>query len=98
WTFNSADVYRSEEDFDWRKLAKHWGRVYGATSDSNGIAVVSNLPAFKQHFAVWHTNFDLPIDPRDNDRHAATPLLPGQTNRVTVTLQKKGAKFLQSPP
>ena len=97
WTFNSEDVYRSEEDFDWRKLSKNWPPVFQAYSDKRGIATVSNLPAFNQYFTVTHTNFELPIEPRNNSRYASAQLLPGQTNRVTVTMQKKGTRFLKSP-
>lgn len=97
WTFNSRDAYRAEEDFDWRRLSKDWPPVYQARSDARGIAIVSNLPAFTQAFAVDHTNFDLPIDPADNDRFARVPLAPGETNRKTVRMERKGVEFLNSP-
>ncbi len=79
-----------------------WAKIsevadFQATSDEFGIAVIHNLPEGRRHFAVLHPAYQLPAQtgyaqfPR---RVAEVELSPGQTARVTVTMQKKGADFL----
>jgi hypothetical protein len=97
WTFNTREVFRAEEDFDWRRLSKKWPPAYQGRSDARGVAIVSNLPGVKLAFAVTHTNFELPIDPLDNERYERVPLAPGETNRTTVRMHRKGVEFLKSP-
>ncbi len=96
-TFKSEDLLRSGEDFNWQKFRKENPPAYFAKSDQRGIAIVPNLPAFNQSFQVEHTNYEMSITPLNNRREASSKLLPGETNYVTVIMEKKGTEFLQSP-
>ena len=96
-TFDSENLLRSGEDFNWQAFRKSLPPVYQAHTDRRGIATVPNLPAFRQWFGVDHAGYELPINPGNNARYASVQLLPVKTNSMTVTLRKKGAQFLQSP-
>ena len=96
-TFDSGDLLRSDEDFNWQTFWESHPSCYMTHTDKRGIAVVPNLPAFKQWFSVEDTNYELLINPVNNEREVSVPLFPGQTNHTVVTLQIKGAQFLQSP-
>jgi hypothetical protein len=96
-TFDSENLLRSDEDFNWSKFWSSHPSCYQAHTDKRGIAIVPNLPAFKQWFGIDHANHELPINPINNERELSAQLIPGETCRTTVTLQKKGAQFLQSP-
>ncbi|MDB6067958.1 MAG: hypothetical protein JWR26_4166 [Pedosphaera sp.] len=96
-TYNAEDVLRSGEEINWQKIRTNTPPLFQARSDKHGIALVRNLPAFKQSFAVDHTSYELPVTAINNDRQLSTQLSPSETNHVTVTLQKKGTQFLKSP-
>ena len=91
--YNSADYYRTHirPSFD-------TDQNFSARTDQHGVAVVSNLPANANAFVVRHRNFDLPIQRNSSgagERERTVSLTPGQTNRATVSMEKRGREFIQ---
>ncbi len=90
-TFDSENLLRSDEEFSWPKFWSSHPSCYMVHTDKRGIAMVPNLPAFKQSFGVDHSNYELPINPLNDDRReVSVRLISGETYRTTVILQKKG--------
>jgi hypothetical protein len=94
---NSEDSFRSGSRPDWQKS---WPGLFKGQSDKNGVAVVTNLPAYSanQSFAVEHENFEMPVTrdrSGDGHRYGIIYTGPGETNRVTVRMQKKGTQFIE---
>jgi hypothetical protein len=95
--YNSADFLRPNPP-DLRKMWELRTRDFEAVTGSNGVAVVRNLPANSDSFIVNHVDFELPVRKTswgDATRARSVRLTPGETNRQTVTLQKRGTEFLQ---
>ena len=98
-SFNTDQIYNSDNYYRIRvRPSFNTERHFFALTDQRGVAVVSNLPANANAFAVRHTSFDLPIR-RDSsgagDRYWPVTLTPGQTNRTTVLMEKRGTEFIQ---
>lgn len=73
-----------------------WGqRVpdFEGTSDGTGVAVLANLPATVNSLNVEHPEFELPAV-NDNagrkQRRASFTLTAGQTNRLSIQLERRG--------
>lgn len=108
WHSGGAQIFATP--FNWSDLLRaggkmssdKWAKVsevadFQAISDESGIAVVPNLPEGKRHFAVLHPQYQLPAKTGYAllpSRVAEVELSAGQTAKVTVTMQKKGADFL----
>lgn len=96
--YNTADILKSGRKPGW---ASGGGKVnrFSAASDHRGIALVCDLPEMPgaQSFMVSHRSFEMPVhrDPGgDVSRNSQVTLRAGETNRVTVKLQKKGKEFV----
>jgi len=102
YPLNSEDSFRQRSPPDWGKAAKMEERLYTATSDKQGVAVVTNLPAYgkQQSFAVEHAEFEMPVDRSGRGaghRYGIIYTGAGETNRGSVQLQKKGKEFIEHP-
>jgi hypothetical protein len=92
-----ADCYNMANNFlkppepkllNWQKVADFEG-----ITDSNGVAVLPNLPATTSEFTVQHPQFDLPAvadSMGSKRREVSLNLVAGQTNHVTVRLEPHG--------
>jgi len=95
---NSSDILRAGGKVSpdkWAKISEV--ADFQAVSDESGIAVVPNMPEGRRHFAVLHPQYQLPAQTGYTSfpyRAAEVELSPGQTAKVTVTMQKKGYDFL----
>ncbi len=72
-------------------------RRFQATSDENGVALVTNLPALgEDSFSVNHPALELPTvrDPDLFRRWRTVNLTPGKVAEVTVKLQPKGTEVI----
>jgi hypothetical protein len=70
---------------------------FSGESDSNGVAVLPNLPDLVRSFSIEHADFQLPIKDDGSgqkDRNASVKLIPGETNRVTVHLEPRGKSLI----
>jgi hypothetical protein len=92
--YNTADFIRDAGKRD--GMTRWWMNrppAFTATSDDTGVALLMNLPKEVKEFSVTHSNFALPA--RDNgygrkERQASVSLSSGQTNRVSVQLERAG--------
>lgn len=94
--YNSADFLRPNPP-DLKKLLEQRSRVvFEAVTDSNGVALLRNLPVETDAFMVSHADFELPVrmDSGEPTRARSVRLTPGETNHETVTLQKRGTEFI----
>jgi hypothetical protein len=94
--FNSEDFFRNGPRPDWHAIRKLAQNDFQAVSGTNGVALVRTLPDGNQTYSVTHTNYAMPISGSGADRHrsASVNLLPGETGRVTVKMQKIGTEAL----
>jgi hypothetical protein len=94
--FNSEDFFRDGIPTDLGAIRKLTEGDFRTVSDSNGMALVRNLPAGSQSYRVSHTNYAMPISRVGGgaQRSASVDLSPGGTGRVTVILQKMGTEAL----
>lgn len=86
--YNSSDRYLAKRDgeIDWGKPVPDFQGV----SDTNGLAVLPNLPVTVAELAVKHPQFDLPAvgtATGRRERYASFTLSAGQTNRVSLRLE-----------
>jgi beta-lactamase regulating signal transducer with metallopeptidase domain len=88
---------------DWKALQKKHNNplsdTYSAITNETGKAVVRNLPAFSNEFAVEHEAFQMPIrqspaGPVYARRNTPIELKPGETTEMRVRMERKGASFL----
>ena len=93
--YNSADLLRPNPP-DRKTFWENHNTDFDSVADSNGIAVVKNLPIGTDEFVVQHAEYELPVrkDSGEATRARSMRLIPGETNRQTVTLQKRGTDFL----
>ncbi|HEX4142528.1 MAG TPA: hypothetical protein VHY91_03185 [Pirellulales bacterium] len=64
-------------------------RLFSATTDDDGIALVENLPTQERSFAVHHDRFQLPMGD-SNRRIRNVELKAGRETYATVKLEAKG--------
>ena len=91
-SYNTADFL--QKTVTWENWRRSMPPDFEGTSDCNGLAVVPNVPADVQQFAVEHGAFQLPaVDTGigEKRRNANLTLVRGQTNRVTVRLEARTA-------
>ena len=93
-----GDCYNTADFLLKTVTRENWRRAmppdFEGTSDSDGLAVVPNVPVEVQQFAVEHGAFQLPaIDTGigEKRRDATLTLVRGKTNRVTVRLEPRTA-------
>jgi beta-lactamase regulating signal transducer with metallopeptidase domain len=76
--------------------------VFSATTDTQGVAVLTNLPAFTHEFGVTDTRYEVGMHFSSNrnasSRYQDITLNAGQTTECDVTLQPKGNEFLGVDP
>ncbi len=97
--YDTADLLKSPKRPDWSSVGDRKNR-FSAVSDSHGIALVRDLPehAGNDSFMVTHPAFEMPVhrDPGGEAyRYGRASVSAGQTNRVTVRLQKRGTQFVE---
>jgi hypothetical protein len=85
----------SEEPF--RKLAP-LADLYSATTDTNGVAVVRNVPTITRFMGVYHPQFQVPLqEPKAvRDRFIRAKFTPGTTNEFELILEPKGKDYIGS--
>lgn len=102
WGFGGTSIFpgplfRTEDLIRTGALPK-WSRGgYSAKTDARGVAVVRNLPGFKQNFAVSHACYELPaktVYGTIRRRSADVTLAGGYTTKIRVIMQKKGVDVL----
>ncbi|HEY5913757.1 MAG TPA: hypothetical protein VJA21_24475 [Verrucomicrobiae bacterium] len=96
-----SDLWTTLDGFAGRKpwLTRGFSSPFEATSDAQGVAVVCNLPADASEFAVSHPDFDMPPVKTpwgDTQRVARVVLTPGQTNEMTIRLQRRGTAVIRN--
>jgi beta-lactamase regulating signal transducer with metallopeptidase domain len=69
---------------------------YSATTDSNGIAIVQNIPATDRGIEVFHPQYQVPLqEPKGwRDRNIRTSFSSGATNQYELILEPKGKEFI----
>lgn len=67
---------------------------YSAVTDENGIAVLTNIPAFTRRLSINHPDFEAPFETENYSRDIRFELSPGETTEIEVTLQPKGTDSL----
>ncbi len=102
-SYNWEDVLPSGQRPDWSKLLKPANRAFAGRTDSNGVALVINLPGVQRqvHFSAEHTEFEMPINRSlggDASRDDVIMIQSGVTNHATVRMEKKGTEFLRPGP
>ncbi len=89
WTKNS-----SEEPY--REMPHLSDPAFGGKTDQDGKLVIKNLPAEIHGMEVVHPQFQVPLqEPKGwRDRHIRTVFSPGTTNKLNLTLERKGSDFI----
>jgi len=67
---------------------------YSATTDTNGVAIVRNVPAFTRFIDVMHPQYQVPLQERMRDRTIRTKFSPGTTNHFVLTMEPKGTDYI----
>lgn len=90
-----GDMRRSSEE-PFNKLAPLRDVSYSTKTDKDGLAVVRNLPACTGGLEVDHPQFQVPLQqPKGwRDRNVRLSFMAGETNRLTMVLEPKGADFI----
>ncbi len=70
--------------------------VYRATTDKDGKATITNVPAIKTIMSVDHPDYQAQVqDPKGwRNRLVHVTFSPGQTLNMDLTLERKGSDFL----
>jgi hypothetical protein len=95
--WDSEQLYRTGTRPEWKSMFENRERLFMADTDAKGVALVRNIPAYTQSFAVAHTNFEMPVYYAYGAAHRETnvDLAAGETTRVTVKMQRKGMQYLE---
>lgn len=90
-----GDLRKSSEE-PYRTMARLPDVKYSATTDSNGVAIVQNIPATGRGIQVFHPQYQVPLqEPKGwRDRHIRTSFSSGTTNKYELTLEPKGKDFI----
>jgi hypothetical protein len=89
--YRTADLFEDSGD-DWKRAYRKI-RNFTATTDSNGVAQVKEIPAGRETFSVSHSDYVLPVN---NDRRAdEITIIGARTNYTAAKLQKKGKDLLE---
>jgi len=69
---------------------------YSATTDSNGVAIIRNIPATARGMEVFHPQYQVPLqEPKGwRDRHIRMAFASGTTNKYELILEPKGKDFI----
>jgi len=69
---------------------------YFATTDTNGVAIVRNIPAFDRIVVVGHRQYQVPLQEPSGmrDRIILTKYTPGATNHFELTMEPKGTDYI----
>lgn len=93
-TILASDCYNSADWFSpTRPKSMAWERSvpdFEGTTDSNGLAVLANLPPEVKEFTVQHPKFEMPAILTPNgrkERQAPITLIAGETNHASVQLE-----------
>jgi len=95
-TIFASDCYNTVDWFSLTAPKKplSWNRTvadFEGVTDSNGLAVLANLPPTTKEFAVDHDKFTLPATTMPGggrkERYAGVALIAGETNRTSVQLE-----------
>jgi beta-lactamase regulating signal transducer with metallopeptidase domain/thiol-disulfide isomerase/thioredoxin len=80
-------------------------KLYSATTDINGMAVIRNVPAaISQFMELNHPQFQIPLQHDERHRFVHLQLSPGETNKIELTLEPKdkdsteAVQGVSSPP
>jgi beta-lactamase regulating signal transducer with metallopeptidase domain/thiol-disulfide isomerase/thioredoxin len=83
-----GEMRHSSED-PFRTLAP-LPRLYSATTDVNGLAVIGNVPAAITRFMeLNHPQFQIPLAHEERHRYVHVQFSPGETNKIELTLEPK---------
>ena len=88
-------VMRSSSEEPFRSLAP-LPNLYFASTDTNGVAVIRNVPAFTDFMGATHPQFQVPLqEPRGiRNRFIRVKFTPGTTNKFELILEPKGKDFI----
>jgi len=102
YLINSEDSFRGNSPLEWNRLESQ-PKLFTARTDARGVAAVTNLPPSPriESFHVEHPKFEMPVTRRSGgshgERYGQIDVVGGQTNSVTVRMQKKGTEFIEHP-
>src|SRR5262249_16670675 len=93
-TIFASDFYRSIDALKQSQTrpARAVKRTFRAKTDANGRAMLPELPPWKLPFTVPTELYELPLS-EDNDHLTRISLSGGETNCLTIKLQKKGKQL-----
>ncbi len=94
--FSTTDIMTVGVDRLREQMKMNQEKVFQATTDEAGNALVKNLPASERFFVVEHDTLEAPQGEFKN-RWVPVNLTTGQQAKATVTLQAKGSDFIGSP-
>ncbi|MEW6157453.1 MAG: hypothetical protein AB1813_08480, partial [Verrucomicrobiota bacterium] len=97
--FNTLELLMDREAV--LKLDSNRRNLFMATTDASGIAIVKNLPANAEHYAVSHADFEMPVQNLPNSqmgRERQIQLRAGEMTEAAISLQKKGLDHVQHKP
>jgi hypothetical protein len=72
---------------------------YSAKTDEHGVAVIRNVPSFSGGMEMEHPQFQVPLQDLKGwrNRYVHVSFTAGETNRMTMVLEPKGASYIGSP-
>jgi hypothetical protein len=96
-----ADCYSTAEFLEKGSIEWHRPSDLETHTDSNGMAILANVPATETGFGVEHAEFELPaVDDGGGQKSRAgwMKLTTGQTNRMSIRLERKGTMEIAHYP
>jgi hypothetical protein len=90
--YRTADILQDSRDDSWRHISRSI-RDFRATTDSNGLAQINEIPSGAEGFSVSHNDYVLPIN-KDRRTDQIT-IIAARTNYATAKLQHKGKDLLE---
>jgi hypothetical protein len=89
---------RSSSEEPFRTMAPLPNVPYFATTDTNGFALIRNVPASDTGMDAYHPQYQVPLRELKGwrSRHIHVTFSPGETNHYNLTLEPKGTDFIGS--
>lgn len=71
--------------------------LYSATTDTNGLAVIRNVPAaITRIMKLNHPQFQIPLQEHQRHRNIRLEFSPGATNKLELALESKGKDSIEA--
>lgn len=95
--WNSMDRVKIQGTETKAVTSQKWNNPYAVKTNTDGVAIINNLPSGQNTYYVSHLNYEMPIQQRPPNtprRQGSMAIAPSEKTRVEVAMEKKGASSL----